>query len=116
MKPSARKDQFLRSHPDGAAAVLFYYISLYEPKIEVDRFKEMSLDEMVERARGLLFGSGIPDFESKFAKNHSPLDAQAEVWFYLYQQGVCLDCPALIDNANRTCLTSAPLGQIEVIA
>ena len=62
----------------------------------------MSFDEMVDRARALLFGSGIPDFESKFAKNHSSLDAQAEVWFFLYQNGVCMDCPALIDYANRT--------------
>ena len=96
------KPKFLRSNPGGAAAVFFHYISLYEHKIEVDRFKEMSFDEMVERARGLLFGSEIPSFESKFAKNHSPLDAQAEVSFYLYQQGVCLDCPALTDNADRS--------------
>ena len=102
VKLKSRRARILRSHPDGATAVFFHYISLYEPKIEVDRFREMSLDEMTERASSLLFGKGIPGFESKFAKNHSPLDAQAEIWFYLYQQGVCLDCPALIDNADRS--------------
>ena len=102
MKPNERQAEILRSNPGGAAAVFYHYISLYKPKIEVDRFKEMSLDEMTERASSLLFGKGIPGFESKFAKNHSPLDAQAEIWFYLYQQGVCLDCPALTEDADRS--------------
>ncbi len=96
----SRIAEILRSNPGGAAAVFFHLPSLQESKIEGVAHEEMSLDEMTELARSLLFGKRVPGFESKFAKNHSPLDVHAEVLFYQYQQGVCLDCPALIKNAN----------------
>lgn len=99
-----RKSQvaaILRSFPDSSAAVFYHFMYLYELKIEADSLKEISFDEMVELARDHLFGMGVPSFETEFAKNHYPVDALAEIRFFLYQQGMCLDCQALIDNVNR---------------
>ena len=102
MAPNSRLARILRSYPDGGAAVFYHFLSLHWPKIEADSSKEISFDEMVELARDHLFGTGVPSFKTKFAKNHYPADALAEIRFVLYQQGMCLDCRALIDNANRS--------------
>ena len=96
------RTEIMRSYPSGPTAVLYHGVYLHRPKSEVDSSKEVSFDETVERAHGLLFGTEVPDSESKLRKDHSPLDAWAERLFYLYQQGWCLQCPVLTDYANRS--------------
>ena len=94
--------EIVRSNPGGVAAALFKRPSPKIPDFKAGARKEYSFDQMVRIARGLIFGTGIPGLERKIAQSPSSFEGPAEFKFHLYRQGVCLDCPALIDNADRS--------------
>ena len=98
----SRMVEIARSNPGGTAAVSINLPSPKIPDLKAGARKEFSFDQMVRIARSLIFETGIPGLEQKFEQSPPSFEWSVEYKFHLYRQGACLDCPALIDNANRS--------------